>query len=302
MDDSDLVGEPVEYVTERVADRGDHDLDDVRAAIDPFVEDGRVTREGIDATVSDTAKIISTAESRVEYAEGAAETMRETLVDAPTVPTVETRRVSFEERLDAVCDRRDAVQATLASAVEQADSPSLFELGVDLRTASTHAQGIVQTADDLQNDIEQFESWLTDPDRRTRELGEDVELVGDAVEELETATEETPEPATLADVHLQTDVFELLVADIRAELDDLAAFEPPGDLDSLHGEVDALDDRLAALRARLDDAPSYREQFDDVLASLAESLADREPPVEWGAIQETLADHREQVRATRTDI
>lgn len=302
MDDSDLVGEPVERVTEQVASRGDRDTDDVRAAIDPFVEDGRVTRDGIDATVSDTAKIISTAESRVEYAAGAAETMRETLADAPAVPTVETRRVSFEERLDAVVDRLDTVQATLASVVEQSDSPPLFELGVDLRSASTHAQGIVQTADDLQRDIEQFESWLTDPERRTQELSEDVELVADSIEELEAATEETPEPATLADAHLQTDVFELLVADLRAELDDLAAFEPTGDLDSLHGEVDALDDRLAALRARLDDDPAYREQFGDVLASLAETLADREPPVEWGAIQETLSDHREQLRATRTDI
>jgi len=302
MDDSDLVGESAEYVTEQVTERGDHDSDDVRAAIDPFVEDGRVTRDAIDETVSDTAKLISTAESRVEYAEGAAETMWETLADAPTVPTVESRRVALEERLDTVCDRLDTVQATLASAVEQSDAPSLFELGVDLRTASTHAQGIVQTADDLQRDIEQFESWLTDPDRRTRELGEDVALVVDSVEELEAATDNEPEPATLANVHLQTDVFELLVADIRAELDDLTAFEPTGDLDSLREGVDALDDRLAAVRARLDDAPAYRAQFDDVLASLAETLAGREPPVEWAVIQETLSDHRKQLRATRTDI
>ncbi|MFC7176659.1 hypothetical protein [Halosegnis marinus] len=300
MREDGLVGRSVEEVVAAVADEDGPTPDRVREALDPVVEDGRVTRDAVEAAVTDTAMVVSTAETRTERAVHAFADAREAAAPVADVDTVAARLDGYAARLDAVEERSANLTDDLARPVGRLDGDEVYDLAVEVREVASHAQGVVRTADDLAFDLDEFESWLANPSRRHDEFGGDADLVAESVADLEAAADAVPDAddpaAEWADATMRVRVLDLVVRDLAAELDDLHTLADgdatvPADLDE---RVADLDERTDALAERLSAAaePSYRDRFGDDVAALAEALSAFEAPVDWAAVEATLDDRR----------
>ena len=305
MSENGLVGRPIADVIDAVVDReDDRDPETVRDVLDPVTDDGVVTREAVETAVADTSKVVATAETRVELAESAYDDATATAASVDDLDVVATRLDAFADRLAAVQARADDLADDLQAPVERLSDPdAVYELALELRDVATAAQGVVRTADDLSWDVEQFESWVTEPERRYDEFAEDVDHVEESLDELLDAAEALPEdsdaPATdWADATMRARVVALLVEDLRAELGDLRTWAERED----NTFRPALDERVTDAERRateLTDAlaeraePAWRERFDDDLTAFERDLEGFAPPVDWARIQETLAKRRE---------
>lgn len=284
-----------------VVDAVDEEPEAVRDALDPIAADGRVTEGTVEHTVSDTAKLLATAETRVELAEIAYDDAA-AAADIDDAPVMGERLDAFESRLDAVTDRSAALGPELPKPDTGLGSPDeLYKLGLDLRDVATRAQGVARTADELTFDLEQFESWVDSPPRRHDEFGDDVELVEESLADLADAVagiDDADAPgAAWADATMRARVLDLLLTDLRAEFETLErlaerqdATVPP----TLHERVGAAERELGRLRTRLGDQgePAWREQFADELYGLTEGLSEMAPPVDWGAVDELVSEQR----------
>lgn len=281
---------------------GSRALETVREALDPVTTDGRVRRAALEEAISDTSKVVATAETRVELADIALEDARDAADGVVDLDAVRFRLNGFEDRLGPVESRVAELGIDLPRpAAEISDPDALYELVLELREVAARAQGVVRTADDLQFDLERFESWLTRPDRRHDEFAEDLTLVRESVAELEAVVDVlnvSQDPAgQWADATMRTDVAGLLVADLHAERDELREWADRRGTDfreTLGEDLYALESRQLALAARLAERsrPAWREQFGDAIEALAADLGSVEPPVEWGSVKEQLTDRR----------
>lgn len=303
MSEDGLVGEPVGSVVDAIVARdGERDPETVREALDPVTEDGVVTEAAIESAVSDTSKVVATAETRAELADIAYDDAVEAAEPVADLDTVAARLDEYEARLDEVTSRADGLTADLARPVERLNDPdAVYELAVELREVASAAQGVIRTADDLSFDLEEFESWVENSDRRHDEFAEDIDLVGESVDELRAGVEALPEesddPAVgWADATMRVALLDLLVADLRAELDDLREMADRDGVSTpdLGDRIEDLDARTNALADDLDDLarPAWHDRFDADIAALDRDLDDLVPPVDWGAVQETLAARR----------
>jgi len=259
MSENERIERPVENVIATVVDRkDDHDPETVREVLDPITDEGTVTRQATKTAVSDTSKVVATAETRVELARIAYE---DAIAAAATVDDLDT----VAARLDAYAERLEVVEAQVAdltdglqSPVEQlADPTAVYELAVGLRDVATSAQSVVRTADELATDLEEFESWLTEPDKRYDEFGEDIDLIDESVTELTAAaaalpTESDAPAADWAAAKMRTRVLELLIGDLRAELADLQAWADREDAPFRA----VLDERVTNLERRTGNSPT----------------------------------------------
>jgi len=307
MSENGLVGQPVEDVVETVVDRGDGaDPKAIRERLDPVTDDGVVTREAVETAVSDTSKVVATAETRTELAGIAYEDATAAAATVDDLEIVATRLDRYADRLESVEARARDLAADLQTPVEQLDDPNaIYELATELRDVATTAQGVIRTADELSQALEEFESWLTAPDRRYDAFTEDIDLVDESVAELTTAADalstdsETP-AADWADATMRVHVLELLVADLRAEVADLRVWadrentEFPVGLDERIADVER---KTAELQTRLAERtePAWHDRFDDSLSTFQAELDEFEPPVDWSRVQETLQERREQL-------
>lgn len=308
--DTGIVGRPVDEAVDAIRDRDpDLDADRVREALDPVVEDGAVTETGIEGAVSDTSKLIATAETRTELASIAYEDATETAAEVADLDVVADRLTRFEARLESVESRAADLGAALPSSVDvdadaEADPLAIYEMAVDLREVASRAQGVVKTADDLQFDLEQFESWVERPNRRYDEFEGDLDLLGESLDDLSAAIDRLPDASETpardwADATMRVAVTRLLLADLRAELETLRTWAESDGEDVRDG----LGTRLADLETRCDDLaddldalarPAWRDRFEDDVDALAADLDAFDPPVEWATVQQTLQTHRER--------
>jgi hypothetical protein len=306
MSEKEPVGRPVEDVIATVVDRdGGRDPETVREALDPITDDGVVTREAVEAAVSDTSKVVATAETRVELAAIACEDAAAAATPVDDLDIVTVRLDEYADRLDAVDTRAAALTDDLRMTVQQLDDPTaVYELAVELREVAATAQGVARTADDLSIDLEAFESWLDDPERRYDEFGEDIDLVDESLAALTAAVSAIPKgsdapAADWADATMLTRVLELLVADLRTELADLRAWADREDVPFRA----ALEERVADLERRTGELAdtlaervesAWRDRFDDDLAAFERDLKGFEPPVDWERVQAALEERRER--------
>lgn len=303
-----IVGRPVDEAVTAITTRdADRTPAAVREALDPVTADGRVTRAAIREAVSDTSKVVATAETRVELAANALAEARQTATPVTDLPTVAVR-------LDEFADRLAAVEARVASldvdrlAADVSSPDAVYALAIDCREIAARAQGIVRTADELQVALERFETWLTTPKRRYDAFEEDIAIVRESVTELEAAVDalgRTDDPVIdWADATMRIHVIDLLVADLRAECDDLRTWadrEGEPFRATLGETLTALDCKQSALADRLADRsrPAWRDRFGDDIDALAAALDGFAPPVDWAAVEDQLAAHRS--RAFDTD-
>ena len=125
MSENGLVGQPVEDVIEAVVDsEGDCNPATVRETLDPVTDDGVVTREAVETAVSDTSKIVATAETRTELAGIAYEdaTAAATTVDDLSIVAAQLNR--YADRLKAVEARTVNLADDLQTPVEPLDDPT----------------------------------------------------------------------------------------------------------------------------------------------------------------------------------
>jgi chromosome segregation ATPase len=303
-----LVGRPVAEVAERVAP--DRDPDEVRTVLDPLTEDGRMTEAAMDEALSDTSKVVSTAESRTEFAGIEMDEARKAAADAPPLDAVQSRLETFEARLEGVEARAEDLTPQLQLLVRARRDERVYELATGLVELTSEAEEVSVEADDLKTDLEEFERWLDGPERRYDELEADLDpvestldTVAEAVDGLEAGTADDS-AAVWADATLRQRLVTLLLADLRAELADLRAWDTREGLDdmdhsygTLEERLDDLNERVSALGARLGTAaePAWRERYGAHVESFEAELEGVEPPVPWGEVGTSLERHREAV-------
>jgi hypothetical protein len=300
MSDEASSGVSVSNVAEAV---GGVDAERVETALGPVTDGGIVTRDATEAAVSDTSKLLATAETRIELAGNAyddAAAMAEPVAD---IPTVGIRLDAFAERLSAVESRISDLRPDLSIPDDIRRRPvAAYDLAIDIREAVTAAREAVETADDLSFDIEQFQSWVDHPDRRYDVFAEDVDLVVESVDDLEAAADALPDGAAdpaarWAAATMRVRVLSLLIDDLRAEHRDLRVLaERNGDpfRDGLGDRLGGVADRASGVESTLDETaePAWRDRFAADLVAFDEDLEAFEPPVDWGAVDRTLEAHR----------
>lgn len=310
MSENGLVDQPVEDVIETVVEREDDcNPKTVRETLDPVTDDGVVTREAVETAVSDTSKVVATAETRTELAGIAYEDTTAAAATVDDLDIVATRLSRYADRLEAVEARAADLAEDLRTPVEQLDDPNaVYELATELRDVATTAQGVIRTADELAQDLDAFESWLTDPDQRYDEFTEDIDLVDESLAELTATTDalssntDTP-AADWADATMQVHVLELLVADLRVELADLRVWADREDTEfraTVEERVADLEQQTTELKTRLAEHadPVWHDRFDNHLSTFQADLDEFEPPADWRRVQETLQERREQIFST----
>lgn len=307
-DGNDLTGRPVAAAVDAVLSDRDADRETVRTTLDRVIEDGVVTVAAFEEALDETAKVLSTAETRMELAVSELEDARDAAAPVADHPIVAHRLDGRAADLSAAEADLDAVQATLAGVIAR-DGDVTYEAVRDLRAVYTEATSVQNRADQLQVALEAFQQWVTDPEERAASLQEDVSDLETSVDALadEAAVVGAGDGDAWADVAIQRAALSLLRADLQAELAALRAW--PGAPDD-GPDRDAVAERLTTLTDRLDDVdgtladacePAWRDRYGRAVATVERSLSRTDPPVDWAAVQTVLEKHRpNDVQTDRT--
>ncbi|WP_096390387.1 halo transducer protein [Halopenitus persicus] len=304
----------VESVAAAVADGTDREPAAIRRDLDPFSDDGVLTRDAVATTVSDVSQILATAETRVDLAARAVDDVRATADPLADIDVVHHRLRALEHRLAALQRRTVELGETVHASRNRLDTPTaIHRSAVELRETAADAQRVVRVADDLASDVDAFESWLESPAERTAALAADVDALEEALGELSTTVErlagssgsngeQAPAQAWVdapaqawVDAVVHTRVLELLVTDLRTESADLRRWADRADASvpaPLPSRIDAADRRRSTLSATLSDlaAPDWRDRFADRLEATDRALARFDPPVAWDRVREAMAE------------
>lgn len=316
----DLIGRPVAEAVEAVlAEDDSRDPERVRALLETVAEGGVVSEAAIEDELKEVSKVVSTPETRVEFAAMEVSDAKAT-AEAEGVSdrdTVRARIETYESRLEAVEEEVGALGPDLREVVDRRGAgANAYEVAVGLREVGAAADELHRAADELQVDAEEFGRWLADPEVRHDGLEEEIGAVERSLAALsETASDlaagddqdqDLPaEPGVVwADAALRTQVTELLLSDVGAELADLRAWPGLSEsdaerLDGLGTRLDGLEERCRDLESRLDDLarPAWTERFGDSLDRAGDALDRFDPPVDWGEVQAELERHRETLGA-----
>ena len=279
------------------------DPERIEALLDPVTDDGVVTRGAIDTTVSDTSKRLATAETRIELAGNAYEDAAAVADPVADIPAVGTRLDAFKERLADVESRIPELRPDLSTPDDIHRRPTaVYEFAVLIQETVTATGDAVEAAEDLSTDVERFQSWLEQPDRRYDAFAEDLTLVEESIDELAATIDGIPDDADdpggrWAAAAMRARVLSLLAADLRAEHRDLQLLANRRDAPfrtELGERLDGVEERVAEVESAIDDVadPVWEERFAEDLAALDEELATFEPPVDWGAVERALEAHR----------
>lgn len=287
-------------VAERVLAAIEERTDDGRVAVDAMADWYRTCREHRRSTVDD-----------VEAAADRLDELRESLdpIDRDTTQ-VQARFDEYEAELDNLRSALSTAADQLAATTARPDSPvAVYEAAERLRQCEGAVHEVAHALHHLDEEFDEFETWLDDPEARIDDLGDEIEeferyldntegLLG----RLESGTTGSTDPfdAWLAAYHLQcmmTLVFDELHNDI-AELETwLEAQEGRyGDeTAALRDRLETLKERHGGCSKRLDAATTEVEGFERKRAEVADSLDDfeaalhdHEPPVDWAAVEKRL--------------
>lgn len=318
-------------VDEAVARTG-RDPGEVRRALSHVTdEDGVVTADAVDGALAHLSKVVSTPETRAEFAAIELSDAREAAEPVADVDTVAARLDAFASRLDAVEASVTDLGADLQRLLDRDATADLFGTATAIQRLTETANATQRAADELYVDAEEFQRWLATPDVRSEEFASELDaldeslagLAGTADDLADAVADGTGEVAADAETKADADAddpalgwFEatlrhravgLLLADLRAELADLhtltvrdatAAADADGEaLDDLEARLDALERRWEDLDDRLDGLARRRwhERFEDRFRALDAALDPFEPPIDWTEVQAALDDVRQGV-------
>lgn len=137
--------------------------------------------------------------------------------------------------------------------------------------------------DELRADVEALDESIADLAGQVERLAEVAD--GDEVGEVDLAT-------AWFDALVQHRVRGLLIEDLRWELADLE--ERGAQTVALEGRLDDLSARRDAIGDHLNDLGrvEWLRRHAADLSALDAAFAELEPPIDWGAVEETLEEHR----------
>jgi hypothetical protein len=320
-----IAGLPVEEAVEVVVAEDDSlDPAAARKTLNYAADDGVVCRDGVEEALDEASVHVTTAESRTELASIEFDEAAELAEPVADVDAVASRLDEFESRLRTAEERADGLGTDLQSLVDRRDVADLLELAAGVRDVRAEAAGVQGLADELKVHLDEFKRWVVDPDARYRGVEDDLDAVGEWLDDLAGAVEllageadgsggasvgsaDRVDPAVVwFDAELHRRLLALLLEDLRAELADLRTLAGRTEvelrddvdheerIDAVATRLDDREGRLAAHGDRLDDLarPAWHDRFDDRLAAFDAALAGYEPPVDWGELQETFERHR----------
>jgi chromosome segregation ATPase len=299
-------------VRERAGERDDIDVDsEVMTAIEERADDGELVLDAFADWHRECRAAHDSTAADVDGIEARFEALRSSL-DPTDSDTTQVRA-----RIDEFAAQFESMRAALSTAADRLDatpdapeSPAaVYEGAEQLRRAERVVHEVAHSCHHVEEGIEAFETWLDDPEARLEELGEEMagferyldntERLLDRLEAGDTG-DIRPFGAWLSAYHLQR-VMALVFEELRTDIDELETWLARQD-GSYGDEVAALRSRLGSLEARhgtcserLDAAAADIEDFAAKRAEVAESvdrfeaaLADREPPVDWGDVEELV--------------
>ncbi|AEH37424.1 hypothetical protein [Halopiger xanaduensis] len=308
---ADLDGLSLEAAVDAVAD-GSSESGTVRETLAVVADDGVVRRAAVDDALANASKVVTTAETRAELAAAALDDARDAAEPVADLDVVAARLEGFAARLETVEDRAAGLGDRLQSIVDRKRDGDLYELAREIRQMTAAATEVQRAADDLAFDLESFDAWLDEPDRRAGDLADDIDALERSLDELEDVVDglgseasdledvadgETDPAVTWAQAAIQRRVTELLLADLRAELATLREWagregaDPPSDVEPRLDELAARRERLGERLADRTEPP-WRERFGDRVAAIDEALDEFEPPVDWVAVEAVVEEHR----------
>jgi chromosome segregation ATPase len=316
------LSDAVDDVVARDSEREEQRVRETLAVITD--EDDAVSAEAVEGALGEVSKVVSTPETRAELA---GSELLETRMDVrpyEDIDAVASRLDGFEARMTAVESTVESLQDDLAALVD--DHPPTYETAAELRRLTETANEAQAAADELMEDVEAFARWFDDPEVRYAELEGDVEglensllRLSDNVEQLETGVEQygddaghavggydAPPDAVWADLALRHRVTAPLLADLRAEVDDLEELDERTGVEQgpyggrpaeVRSRLDDVEELHGAVGERVDDLgdDGWRERHGESLASLDATLADVEPPVDWATVQAALDQRRDDI-------
>lgn len=324
-----VLGTVVEEGIERVRNRDpEADPASIRAALERVAEDGVVSRAGVESALGEVAKHVATPETRLELAGDALDAARAAAEPVADLDAVQSRLDGFEARYRGIETEVAELGSRLDRLAERADGPEdVHDLSRSMWELRSDAGETQRRADELQADLDAFESWVSDPDTRVDELDADVSnaagLLDDlaaAVDRLEATTDDGDDSAekgapadaddspgadtedlalAWVDATFRRRVIGLLADDLRAELVDLRAWSgedtvPEGRADEIAARIDDLQAREASLADRLDAItnPAWRDRFGGEIDDFKADLDAVDTPIDWGAVNDLLEEHR----------
>jgi polyhydroxyalkanoate synthesis regulator phasin len=325
-------GLSIDDAVDEAAERTGRDPEEVRRALAHVTDDEDVvSTDAVDDALAHLSKVVSTPETRAEFAAIELSDAREAAEPVADVDTVAARLDAFESRLDAVEARVADLGVELQRLVDGDATADLVETAVAIRDLTETANATQRAADELYVDAEEFQRWLATPAVRSEEFASELDALDESLDALAGTVDDLADAVAggtddaVADTDVDADAddpalgwFEatlrhravgLLLADLRAELADLhtlAARDASGTTadsddsasqDDLDDRLDALERRWRTLDDRLDDLARRRwhDRFADHLRALDAALDPFEPPIDWTDVQAALDDVREDV-------
>lgn len=308
-DSASLDGLPVERAATSVTGAEDR-FDEIRETLAIVARDGVVRRAAVDDAVANASMVVTTAETRVELAADELESARATATPVSDLDLVTVRIDDFDARFAAIEDRADDLGDAVQEVLAMREDGDLYEIAQRIRRVTNAATEVQRAADDLQFELDSFEEWLSDANRRTEELTADVDALAESVDELDDIAETLAgdhshlqrEPArTWAAAMVRHRVTALMIADLRAELETLRTWAervggtPPSDvgprIETVQASHAAVGERLTASAE-----PEWTDRYDDRLTALDEALDEMEPPVPWAEVEAVTEEHRPAVK------
>jgi chromosome segregation ATPase len=316
-DDTELDGLSIERAVDIVG-TADTDPDELRETLAIVAEDGVVSRAAVDDALANASMVVTTAETRVELAGDKLDNARAAAPSTSDLAFVSDRVDNFDTRLTHIETRADDLGEALQEVVSMKENGDLYEIARRIRRLTNAATEVQQAADDLQLELDTFEAWLTDADRRVDELTADIDALADSmsdladvVDQLENSddsdadddgedAESDPESETAsrwAAAMVRHRVLSLMLTDLRAELTAVQTWAERENVTSpseIEPRLDEIQDSHTALGERLTACadPEWTARFDEQLTALDEALTEMEPPVVWADVDAVVAEHR----------
>ena len=282
---------------------------EVRETLGIVTQEGVVDRSAVDDAVANASMVVTTAETRVELAADKLDGAQAAAAAAPELGFVSDRVHNFEARLSRIENQATALGEAIQEILSMKETGDLYAIARRIKRVTNAATEVQRAADDFQLELDAFESWLTDPDRRSEELAADIDALADSLGELDATVEtldsddgesETEAAHGWVAAKIRHRVLSLMITDLQAELAAVRTWAeeegetPPSDikpqLDELQTSHAGLGDRL---REHAD--PEWTARFDDELSALDDALGGMEPPVVWPDVEAVVAEHRPDV-------
>ncbi|MFB9810179.1 hypothetical protein [Haloarcula sebkhae] len=304
--DRNLADRQLETAVDDVVAAEDVARETARATLSRVAEDGVITIDAFEAALSETAKVLSTAETRTELAVSALDDARAAAEPVANLAVVQTRLDDLAAEVDAATADLETVQAALG-AITGRDTGVTYTAVREMRDVYEDASSVQGRADEVQVALAEFETWVTDEDERAAGVHADVDDLAAAVDALEDSVEDVMvdgDAAAWADTAIQRASLALFVRDLRAELDTLrswpVATDGDPDWDAVAERIDALDERVTDMASSLERAgqPAWRDRHGASVDAVEQALSDWQPPVDWAAVQSELDDLRPADRTT----